>query len=99
MAHTKPPPLKRKTLAPKTLAPKGDARLEACLEETAKLRHEVKALRTDVSHLRAVIAQLIKRNKHPPPLPPDGAGEGEDVIHVDERDVVLESIRPSRLKR
>ena len=73
---------------------KEDARLSQCELAIVSLHEEVEALRADLQELRMALASSggSRGRKRPPPLP-DGK-EGDEVILVDEREVVLESIRP-----
>jgi hypothetical protein len=72
---------------------KDDARLSQCEAAIVGLHDEVAALRNELHELRVLVSPGgSKGRKRPPPLP-DGK-EGDEVIVVDEREVVLESIRP-----
>ncbi len=75
----------------------GDARLSECEAAVVSLHADVDALRSEVSALRAELALAVARmRKLPPPLP---AENWDEVISVDEREVILESIRPPRARR
>jgi hypothetical protein len=75
------------------------AQVAGCEAEIQKLRAEVDALHADADTLRGDVATLrnelalakASMRKLPPPLP---AQNWDDVITVDEKEVILGSIRP-----
>lgn len=76
-----------------------EARLEKCESQLASARHEIGTLRAEFNMVSARLESLnvemalaaARVRKLPPPLP---AENWDDVISVDEKEVILESIRP-----
>src|SRR5579859_7475543 len=95
-SHHHGPPGRREPTRPPS-RPAGDGRLHECEEAVLRLHADVDLLRAEVETLRSELALAMARIRRvPPPLP---AHHHEEVISVDEREVVLETIRPRRPKR